>query len=111
MDKRPGVFFPIVPVAFCQAPPSMKIPGDWGSKVKLPSVEWGLDVSGTSQCKQKQAITGTFDQKSNRFSVILLPLCPASLTHTCKSPQRHKIICGMLSVGHKDPLIDLKMFL
>ena len=74
-------------------------------------MEWGLDVSGTSQCKQKQAITGTFDQKSNRFSVILLPLCPASLTHTCKSPQRRKIICGMSSVGRKDALIDLKMFL
>ena len=69
----------------------MKIPGDRGSKVKLPSVEWGLDVSGTSQRKQKRATTGTFDQKSNRFSLILLPLCPASLTHTCKSPQRRKI--------------------
>ena len=90
-DRRPEAFFPIVPVAFCQAPSSMKIPGDRGSKVKLPSVEWRLDVSGTSQRKQKQATTGTFDQKSNRFSVILLPLCPASLTHTCKSPQRRKI--------------------
>ena len=36
------------------APPSMKIPGDGGSKVKLPSVGWGMDVSGTSQRKQKQ---------------------------------------------------------
>ena len=40
MDRRPGAFFPIVLVAFCQAPPSMKIPGDLGSKVNLPSVEW-----------------------------------------------------------------------
>ena len=36
------------------APPSMKILGDGGSKVKMPSVGWGMDVSGTSQCKQKQ---------------------------------------------------------
>ena len=60
-DRRPEAFFPMVSVAFCQAPSSMKIPGDGGSKVKLLSVEWGLDVSGTSQCKQKQATTGTFD--------------------------------------------------
>ena len=37
-----------------QAPAGMKIPGDGASKVKLPSVEWGIDVSGTSQCRQKQ---------------------------------------------------------
>ena len=42
-------------------------------------------------------------------TVILLPLRPASLTH--KNPQRHKIICGKHPVGHKDRLIDLKMFL
>ena len=41
--------------------------------------------------------------------VILLPLHPASLTH--KNPQKRKIICGMHPVGHKDRLIDLKMFL
>ena len=42
-------------------------------------------------------------------TVILLPLRPASLMH--KNPQRHKIMCGMHPVGHKDQLIDLKMFL
>ena len=41
-------------------------------------------------------------------SAILLPLCPASLTH--KNPQRRKIICGMRPVGRKDRLIDLKKF-
>ena len=41
-------------------------------------------------------------------SAILLPLCPASLTH--KNPQRRKIICGMRPVGRKDRLIDLKTF-
>ena len=41
-------------------------------------------------------------------SVILLPLCPASLTH--KNPQRRKIISGMRPVERKDRLIDLKKF-
>ena len=34
------------------------------------------------------------------FSVILLPLHPASLTH--KNPQRHKIIHGMGPIGCKE---------
>ena len=37
-----------------QAPTGMKIPGDGASKVKLLYVERGIDVSGTSQYKQKQ---------------------------------------------------------
>ena len=41
-------------------------------------------------------------------SVILLPLCPASVIH--KNLQRRKVICGMRPVGCKDRLIDLKMF-
>ena len=40
--------------------------------------------------------------------MILLPLCPASLTH--KNLKRRKIICGMGPVGRKDRLINLKMF-
>ena len=79
----------------------MEIPGYGGSKLKLPSAEWGMNVSVTSKCQQ--------NQKSSRFSVIFLPLCPASPTH--KNPQRHKIICGIHPVGHRDRLIDLKMFL
>ena len=46
---------------------------------------------------------------SFHISVILLPLCPASLTH--KKCQRCKIICGMHPVGCQAQSIDLKMFL
>ena len=42
------------------------------------------------------------------FSVILLPLRPASLTH--KNPPKRKIIHGMRSVGRKEQSIDLKIF-
>ena len=34
------------------------------------------------------------------FTLILLPLCPASLTH--KNPQRRKIVHGMRPVGRKE---------
>ena len=37
-------------------------------------------------------------------SVILLPPCPASLTH--KNPQRHKIICGIHPIGRRDRSTD-----
>ena len=39
------------------------------------------------------------------ISVILLPLCPASLTH--KNPQRRKKICAMLPIGRKDRSEDV----
>ena len=42
------------------------------------------------------------------FTVILLPLCPVYLMY--KNPQRRKIIHGMRPVGHKERLIDLKIF-
>ena len=42
-------------------------------------------------------------------SVILLPLCPASLVH--KKRQRHKLMHCMHPVERKDRSIDLKMFL
>ena len=42
------------------------------------------------------------------ISVILLPLCPVSLTH--KNPQRCKIIHHMCPVGRKHRSIDLNMF-
>ena len=41
-------------------------------------------------------------------AVILLLLCPVSLTH--KNPQRRKMTCGMCPVGYKDRLTDRKMF-
>ena len=41
-------------------------------------------------------------------SVILLPLQPTSLKH--KNPQRRKIIHGMLPIGSKEWLTDLKIF-
>ena len=41
-------------------------------------------------------------------TVILLPLCPASLTY--KSPQRFKIIHGIHPIGCKEQSIDLKIF-
>ena len=42
------------------------------------------------------------------ISVILLPLCPASLTH--KNPQRCKIIHRMRPIGRKHRLNDLNIF-
>ena len=41
-------------------------------------------------------------------TMIFLPLHPGSQTH--KNPQRHKIIHEMRPVGHKERLIDLKIF-
>ena len=41
-------------------------------------------------------------------SVILLPLCPASLTH--ENPQGRKIIHGMRPVGRKQRSTNLKIF-
>ena len=42
------------------------------------------------------------------ISVILLPLCPVSLTH--KNPQRCKIIHRMRPIGPKHRSIDLNKF-
>ena len=42
------------------------------------------------------------------YTVILLPICPASLVH--KNPQRHKIIHGICLAGGKEWLIGLKIF-
>ena len=42
-------------------------------------------------------------------SLILLPLCPASLTH--ENPQRRKIIHGMRPVGRKERSMNLKILL
>ena len=47
-------------------------------------------------------------QISNVTAVILLLLCPVSLTP--KNPQRGKIIHEMRPVGRKERSIDLKIF-
>ena len=44
------------------------------------------------------------EKKMLHPSVILLPPCPASLTH--KNPQRHKIICGIHPIGRRERSID-----
>ena len=44
------------------------------------------------------------EKKMLHPSMILLPPCPASLTH--KNPQRHKIICGIHPIGRRERSID-----
>ena len=53
-------------------------------------------------------VTGIKTKSLCHVTVILFPLPPVFLMH--KNPQRRKIICGMCPAGHKDRLIDLKMF-
>ena len=65
----------------------------------------------TSQIFQEYTPRGTISPLPEEpFSVILLPLRPASLTH--KNPhrgQRRKIIHGMSPVGCKDRSINLNI--
>ena len=44
------------------------------------------------------------EKKMLHPSMILLPPCPASPTH--KNPQRHKIICGIHTIGRRERSID-----
>ena len=65
---------------------------------------WGLVKSVTP----RHPLQINFQKATTQRSVILLPLCPVSLTHS--NLQRWKIIHGMCPIGHKEPSINLKIF-
>ena len=71
-----------------------------GQKFSQPLVRGGGSVWAI--------IIGMCRCEGYNFPLILLPLCPASLTH--KNPQRCNIIHCILPVGCKERSIDLKMF-